>query len=128
MSAVRRFFVSAWLSYRALFTWLNPYGFVSTMIVFPVVLTLLFGAMGRFAGTGAARPVVGGSLLAAATASLYGLTLAVSNERDFGTLEIRVATPEGLLSSLLLLSSERRALFRNRSVPSRRDSLALGPM
>jgi hypothetical protein len=33
----------------------------------------------------------------------------------------------GLLSNLALSLIERRALFRNRSVPSRRESLALGP-
>src|SRR5512137_3090688 len=34
----------------------------------------------------------------------------------------------GLVSSLHLESSERRALFRKRSVPSRRASLHLGPV
>lgn len=101
MNAVRRFLLSAWLSYRALFTWLNPWGYISTRIVSPIVLTVLFGLLGRFAGTGTVRPVIGGSLLAVAVAAIYGVTLAVANERTFGTLEIRVATPEGLLTSLL---------------------------
>jgi hypothetical protein len=33
----------------------------------------------------------------------------------------------GLVSNLALSAIERRALFKNRSVPSRRASLALGP-
>lgn len=100
MTAVRTFALSAWLSYRALFTWLNPWGYISTRIVAPVVLALLFGALGRFAGTGVERPVVGGALLAVALAAVYGMSLAVNNERNFGTLELRLIAPEGQLVSL----------------------------
>lgn len=100
MTAVRTFALSAWLSYRALFTWLNPWGYISTRIVAPIVLALLFGALGRFADTGVERPVVGGALLAVALAAVYGMSLAVNNERNFGTLELRLIAPEGQLLSL----------------------------
>ena len=40
--------------------------------------------------------------------------------------EVRPCWP-GLLSNFALSLMARRALFRNRSVPSRRESLALGP-
>src|SRR3954471_21910290 len=40
--------------------------------------------------------------------------------------EVRPCWP-GLESNFALSLIERRALFRNRSVPSRRESLALGP-
>ena len=101
MSLPRRLLEAAWLSYRALFTWLNPWGYVSSRIVMPVMLTLLFGALGRFTGTGTSRPAIGGPLLAVALAGLYGMTLAVANERNFGTLEIRAATPESFLEGLV---------------------------
>lgn len=101
MTAVRTFALSAWLSYRALFTWLNPWGYISTRIVAPIVLALLFGSLGRFAGTGVQRPVVGGALLAVALAAVYGMSLAVNNERNFGTLELRLIAPEGQLVSLV---------------------------
>lgn len=101
MSTIRTFLLAAWLSYRALFTWLNPWGYISTRIVSPIVLALLFGALGRFAGTGVERPVVGGALLAVALASVYGVSLALNNERQFGTLELRIMAPEGQLVSLV---------------------------
>lgn len=100
MRIVRTFLLGAWLSYRALFTWLNPWGYISTRIVAPIVLALLFGALGQFAGTGVERPVVGGALLAVALASVYGVSLALNNERQFGTLELRIIAPEGQLVSL----------------------------
>ena len=101
MMTLRRFLLSAWLSYRALFIWLNPWGYVSTRILAPILVTLLFSAVGRLTPTGATRPVIGGSLFAIGLACVYGLTLAVANERDFGTLEILAATPEGQMATLL---------------------------
>jgi ABC-2 type transport system permease protein len=99
MTSLSRFILSAWLSYKALFTWLNPWGYIGTRLVAPVALALLFGSLGQSSGTGVERPVVGGALLAIALASIYGVTLALANERNFGTLELRVIAPEGLLSS-----------------------------
>lgn len=101
MRSLRRFILSAWLSYRALFTWLNPWGYISTRIVAPIILALVFGSLGRFAGTGTERPVVGGALFAVALAAVYGVALAVNNEREFGTLELRIASPEGQFATLL---------------------------
>src|SRR5271154_2452976 len=46
---------------------------------------------------------------------------------DVRAPDIRPCWP-GLLSSLHLVSSARRRLFKNRSVPSRRDNLQLGPI
>jgi ABC-2 type transport system permease protein len=100
MIVIRRFVVAAWLSYRALFTWLNPWGYLSTRIGAPILLTLVFGALGDAGPVGAQRPVIGGALRAACVAALYGLSLAVGNEREVGTLELRVLAPEGFLTSL----------------------------
>lgn len=101
MTSIRTFALSAWLSYRALFTWLNPWGYLSTRIVAPVVLALLFGTLGRFAGTGVERPVLGGGLLASALAVVFGMGFAVNNEREFGTLALRLIAPEGRLVTLV---------------------------
>ncbi len=95
-----RFLLSAWLSYRALFTWLNPWGYVSSRVLLPVTLALLFGAIGRYTGGSVLRPVVGAAMLAVAAASVYGMNLAMANERVFGTLGLVLATPQSMLASL----------------------------
>jgi ABC-2 type transport system permease protein len=101
MAAIRRFWLAAWLSYRALFTWLNPWGYISTRIVLPITIALMFGAIGRQAGDSAVEPVVGASMLAVAFATIDGVNLAVANEREFGTLGAWLATPQRLVPSLL---------------------------
>jgi ABC-2 type transport system permease protein len=98
---LRRFLLYAWLSYRALFTWLNPLGYVSSRIMMPVMVTLLFGSIGRHLGTGAARPAVGTAMLAVASATVFGINLAVANERTFGTFGGWLMAPQGLLTGLL---------------------------
>jgi ABC-2 type transport system permease protein len=100
MTAIRRLLLSAWLSYRALFTWLNPWGYLSSRVIAPVTLALLFGSVGSFTGSGTLRPVLGGALLALANAAVFGATLAVANERGFGTMALWLASPQGLLASL----------------------------
>jgi ABC-2 type transport system permease protein len=97
----RRFWVYAWLSYRALFTWLNPWGYISSRIAMPVMIALLFGSLGRYLGTGAVRPAIGAAMLAVGIATVYGINLAVANERTFGTLGIWLLASQGLLPGLV---------------------------
>lgn len=109
-----------WLGYRALFTWLNPLGYVSTRLVQPVATALLFvGALSVSAGS-VNRPVFGTALLATVSAVMFGVTLLVGNDDEFGTLDYRILTSQrlsrylvtgslphmldALLSSLVVLS------------------------
>jgi ABC-2 type transport system permease protein len=101
ISAFRRFCAYAWLSYRALFTWLNPWGYISSRVMVPVMIALLFGSIGRYLGTGATRPAVGAAMLAIGMATVYGINLAVANERTFRTLDGWLMAPQGLLTSLV---------------------------
>lgn len=100
LNAARRAGTSAVLSYRALFTWLNPYGYVSSRVVMPVAIAVIFASVSQVSHGDATRPVVGGALIAIAISSFFGMALAVGNERTFGTLGLWIAAPEGLLSSL----------------------------
>ena len=100
-NALRRFCLYAWLSYRGLFTWLNPWGYISSRLVMPIMIALLFGSLGRYLGTGAIRPAVGAAMLAIGLAMLYGVNLAVANERTFGTLSGWLLAPQSLLGSLV---------------------------
>jgi ABC-2 type transport system permease protein len=95
-----RLLLSAWLSYRALFSWLNPAGYVSSRLISPAAVVVLFGLAARHGGGAAVRPALGASLLAVATASLFGVTLSIVNERHFGTLGSWLFAPQGLLLGL----------------------------
>jgi ABC-2 type transport system permease protein len=96
MAKLRSLVLGSWLSYRALFTWLNPLGYASSRIVMPIALTLIFGSVGRYAEGSAAGPVVGGMMIGVAFASVYGITLSIANERQFGTMGVWLSTPQRL--------------------------------
>lgn len=88
------------LSYRALFTWLNPLGYISSRIVRPIGLTITFTAVSSYYSGSMARVLMGASLLACAHAVIYGMSLAVANERTFGTLDVWLASPQSKLGAI----------------------------
>ncbi|NEB74306.1 ABC transporter permease [Streptomyces sp. SID14478] len=91
----------ALLSYRALFTWLNPLGYVSSRIVRPIGMAIAFTSLSSYYGEGGGRMLVGASLLAGAGAVLYGMALSVGNERLFGTLDTWLASPQHKLGAIV---------------------------
>ncbi|GAB7183419.1 hypothetical protein ATKI12_3250 [Kitasatospora sp. Ki12] len=99
---VRSLLREAMLSYRALFTWLNPLGYLSSRIVRPIGMAIAFTSLSTHYGAGAGRMLVGSSLLAGAGAVVYGMALSIGNERSFGTLGIWLASPQGKLRSACL--------------------------
>jgi ABC-2 type transport system permease protein len=100
MASPRSLLLASWLSYRALFTWFNPLGYLSSRVVMPIALTLVFGSVGLYAQGSAAGPVVGGMMIGVAFASVYGITLSIANERQFGTMGVWLATPQRLGTSI----------------------------
>jgi ABC-2 type transport system permease protein len=103
----RVFFVGGVISYRALFNWLRPAIYIPTMLGSPTFQILFFAYVGRFSGLrNDAFFVVGNSVQACSMACIYGMTMALANERYFGTL-----------SSLLASPASRPALFLGRAAP-----------
>ncbi|MCX4474614.1 ABC transporter permease [Micromonospora sp. NBC_01655] len=88
------------LSYRALFTWLNPLGYLSSRIVRPIGIAVVFTATTSHYGAPLGPTLVGTSLLAGAHAVIYGMALAVGNERNFGTMPIWLASPQNILGAV----------------------------
>lgn len=88
------------LAYRALFTWLNPLGYLSSRIVRPIGLTVTFGALTSHYGADVGPTLVGASLLAGAHAVIYGMALSVGNERPFGTLDVWLGSPQNKVLAL----------------------------
>jgi ABC-2 type transport system permease protein len=107
-SALRVFFVGGLISYRALFNWIRPEIYIPTMLGAPLFQILFFTYLGRYSGAGPndAFFIVGNAVQVCGMASVYGMTMAVSNERSFGTLGPLLASP-----------ANRLAVFLGRGVP-----------
>jgi len=105
---VRVFFIGGLISYRALFNWIRPYHYIPTMLGSPLFQILFFTYLGRCsrAGNGDAFFIVGNAVQVCGMSNVYGMTMAVANERFFGTLGPLLASP-----------ANRLAVFLGRGVP-----------
>ena len=106
-AAVRVFVVGGGISYRALFNWISPGMYVTTMLGSPLFQILFFVYLGRYAGSQSDDFfVVGNAIQIAAMAGIYGMTMGIANERQYGTLQPLLATP-----------ANRLAIFTGRALP-----------
>jgi ABC-2 type transport system permease protein len=107
MTSVRIFFVGGLISFRALFSWLNPWVYVPAMLVAPIFQILLFAYIGRSAGVESdAFFLIGNALQYSAIPCLFAMAQAIAGERYEHTLGIVMVTP-----------ARRLPLFLGRSVP-----------
>ncbi len=103
----RVFLIGGLISYRALFYWITPWQYIPTMLAAPTFQILFFVYLGRAAGVGStAFFVVGNCIQICSMSGIYGMTMAISNERFFQTLSPILATP-----------SDRLAVFLGRGLP-----------
>ena len=101
------FFVGGVIAYRGLFNWIRPAMYIPTMLGSPLFQLIFFTKLGQYAH--AESPdfyIVGNATQACAMSSVYGMTMAVANERWFGTLGPLLASP-----------ANRAAVFLGRGVP-----------
>jgi ABC-2 type transport system permease protein len=104
---LRLFFVGGLISYRALFNWIRPITYVTTMLGSPLFQILFFAYLGRFSGLqDDTFFVVGNAVQVSAMSGIYAMTLTIANERNYGTLSPVLATP-----------ANRSALFLGRALP-----------
>ncbi|MCA2217913.1 ABC transporter permease [Jidongwangia harbinensis] len=107
MSGLRLLTVGGVIAYRALFNWTTPGMFVGTLLVGPLFQLLFFAYLGRQLQVADDRfYIVGNAVLAASLACVFGGTMAVGNERRYGTL-----------GHVLLSPRSRTAIFLGRAVP-----------
>ncbi|WP_151770047.1 ABC transporter permease [Streptomyces abyssomicinicus] len=97
--ALRAALRGAALSYRALFTWFNPLGYLSSRIVRPIGMAIAFTSLATHYGAGADRMMIASSLLAGAGAVVYGMALSIGNERSFNTLGAWLASPQNKVAA-----------------------------
>ena len=106
-AGLRVLVVGGLLSYRALFNWIRPLSYATSMLGIPVTQLLFFAYLGRFVGLrDDAFFVVGNALQATAMGGLFAMAMTVGNERAFGTLAPILATP-----------ASRAAIFLGRALP-----------
>jgi len=104
---LRLFWLGGLISYRALFNWARPSIYIPTLIGAPTFQILFFAALGTYAsGRDASFFAIGNSVQVCAMSGIYGMTMAIANERWFGTLHALLATP-----------ASRWAIFGGRFIP-----------
>ncbi len=106
-TSLRIFLVGGLISFRALFNWLNPWIYVPSLLVAPIVQILLFAYMGRSAGVESdGFYVIGNAVQYSAIPCLFAMANTVAGERWTQTLGIVLVTP-----------ARRVPLFLGRSLP-----------
>ncbi len=92
--SIRIYFSQAWLSYQGRFAITNPFGYLAGKLGFPFFIMLFFIFMGKFVGyNNPLYIVIGNILLIPAQSSMFGITLAIGDERQWGTLSYVLGTP-----------------------------------
>jgi ABC-2 type transport system permease protein len=95
------------MSYGMLFNWARPAIYIPTLIGGPTFQLLFFSALGSYAaGRAPAYFALGNAVQCSALAGIFGMTMAIANERWFSTLPAILATP-----------ANRVALFAGRFLP-----------
>jgi len=106
-SAWRVFWYGGRMSYGMLFNWARPSIYIPTLIGGPTFQLFFFAALGSYAtGRSPAYFAIGNAVQVSAIAGVFGMTMAIANERWFGTLPALLATP-----------ANRVAVFAGRFMP-----------
>ena len=106
-AAWRVFWYGGRMSYGMLFNWARPSIYIPTLIGGPTFQLFFFAALGSYAtDRSPAYFAIGNGVQVSAIAGVFGMTMAIANERWFGTLPALLATP-----------ANRAALFAGRFMP-----------
>ena len=106
-TALRIFWFGGLMSYGMLFNWARPTIYIPTLIGGPTFQLFFFAALGSYAtNRSPAYFAIGNAVQVSVLAGVFGMTMAIANERWFGTLPAILATP-----------ANRAALFAGRFLP-----------
>lgn len=90
----RLYFFQAWFSYRSLFAWSTPFSYLTSKFGFPFFAMLMFVFMGKFVGfLDPMFIVIGNILMMPTTNGLYGISMTIGNERQFGAMSYLLGSP-----------------------------------
>lgn len=92
---MRRFVMQSWMSFRALFGWLNPMAYALIKIINPILQVIFFSILSQYVfKTKAITPwIIGNSILLCSKNAIYGVGSVLGNERNMGTLKLVIASP-----------------------------------
>ncbi|MEV6987451.1 ABC transporter permease [Sphaerisporangium sp. NPDC051017] len=94
---------TSWLSFRALFNWLEPRHFVLAMVATPIMELIFFAFLGSNLGVENARFfLLGGAMIASCFPAVAGGVMALTSERYFGTLENILVSQRSRIYLLLM--------------------------
>jgi ABC-2 type transport system permease protein len=103
VSAMINFLVQAYSTYRGLFGWFNWFGYISSVILHPVVLVIMYSILGRF--TGSPELIRDCAMGVAAYTMVYivmfGILQCYTYDRFGGTLSAFFASPANRLVSYI---------------------------
>jgi ABC-2 type transport system permease protein len=106
-TAWRIFWYGGLMSYGMLFNWARPSIYIPTLIGGPTFQPFFFAALGSYpTNRSPAYFAIGNAVQVSVLAGVFGMTMAIANERWFGTLPAILATP-----------ANRAALFAGRFLP-----------
>jgi ABC-2 type transport system permease protein len=93
------FFMQAWATYKGLFYWLNWPGYISSILLRPVVVVIMYSILGRFAlNPEAARDyALGVTVYSMVFVLLGGIVQSYTYERVLGTLSFLYVSPANRL-------------------------------
>lgn len=99
MSDIRAFGRLALLSFRALFGWLSPWIYLSSLVVGPAFQILFFALVGRFGSPerGMDWYIIGNAVHACALTSVFAVGACLSQDRSAGTLGLLLISPRSRL-------------------------------
>lgn len=97
---LRLFAQGAYLSYIALFHWLQPATYLASKIAMPLAQMFFFVFLGTFGSQtlSASFFVIGNAMQMAAISGIYGVTMAIGGDRWEGTLAYLFGTPAPRMS------------------------------
>ncbi|MBF4695912.1 ABC transporter permease [Fusibacter ferrireducens] len=92
---MRRFVMQSWMSFRALFGWLNPMAYALIKIINPILQVIFFSILSQYVfKTSDITPwIIGNSILLCSKNAIYGVGSVLGNERNMGTLKLVIASP-----------------------------------
>jgi ABC-2 type transport system permease protein len=90
---MRLFVVTAIVTFRALFHWLQPAQYFAYRALFPLAQLSFFALVGTYGGSQPLAFYLVGNVIGTATLSVFGVSQAVSDERQQGTLSYLLGSP-----------------------------------
>src|SRR5258708_2153029 len=97
---VRLFFQGAWLSYVALFRWLQPTAYIASKIMLPLAQIVFFTLLGTYATSASNSTfyIIGNAIQIIAVSGIFGVTMSIGGDRWDGTLPYLFGTPANRLA------------------------------